>query len=99
MNRAVDTSLTAPARGEPGRVRAFWNWLTRSAGPRGAQPSSAGALKLARAIFRDILAGIGGEASARQRVATLGSLYRGLNDAGRRELPGLLAGGVGPHGL
>jgi len=99
MNRAVDTSLTEPARDQPGRVRAFWNWLTRSAGPRGAQPISAGDLKLARAIFRDILAGIGGEASARQRVATLGSLYRGLNDDGRRELLGVLADEFGPDEL
>lgn len=99
MNRAVDTSLTAPARGEPGRVRAFWNWLTRSAGPRGAQPISPGDLKLARAIFRDILAGIGGEASARQRVATLAALYRNLNDAGRRELLGVLADEFGPDEL
>src|SRR3990172_555077 len=99
MNRAVDTSLTAPARGEPGGGRAFWNWLTRSAGPRGAQPISAGDLKLARAIFRDILAGIGGEAAARQRVATLGSLYRSLNDDGRRELLGVLADEFGPDEL
>jgi len=99
MNRAVDTSLTEPARGQPGRVRALWNWLTRSGGPRGAQPISAGDLKLARAIFRDILAGIGGEASARQRVATLGSLYRGLNDDGRRELLGVLADEFGPDEL
>ena len=99
MNRAVDTSLTEPTRDQPGPVRAFWNWLTRSAGPRGAQPISAGDLKLARAIFRDILAGIGGEASARQRVATLGSLYRSLNDDGRRALLGVLADEFGPDEL
>jgi malonyl-CoA decarboxylase len=77
-------------------VRALWNWLTRSVGPRGAQPISAGDLKLARAIFRDGLAGIGGEASARQRVATLATLYRSLNDDGRREVLGMLAGEFGP---
>ncbi len=99
MDRAVDTSLTGPAREQPGRVRAFWNWLTRSGGPRGVQPISPADLKLARAIFRDILAGIGGEASARQRVATLASLYRGLNDDGRRELLGLLAAEFGPDEL
>ena len=82
MNQAVDTALTEPALEKPGRVRAFWNWLTRAGGPRGTQPISAAELKLARAIFSDILAGIGGEASARQRVATLASLYRGLNDDG-----------------
>jgi len=101
MSRAVGTSLTEPARDKPGsgRVRALWNWLTRSGGPRGAQPISAGDLKLARAIFRDILAEIGGEASARQRVATLASLYRGLNDDGRTQLLGLLADEFGPDEL
>jgi malonyl-CoA decarboxylase len=99
VNQAVDTTLSESALEKPGRVRAFWNWLTRTGGPRGAQPISAAELKLARAIFRDILAGIGGEASARQRVATLGALYRGLNDDGRRELLGLLATEFGPDEL
>jgi malonyl-CoA decarboxylase len=99
VNRAVDTSVPEPARERTGRVRAFWNWLTRSGGPREAQPISAAELKLARALFRDSLAGIGGEASARQRVATLGSLYRGLNDEGRRQVLALLAEEFGPDEL
>jgi malonyl-CoA decarboxylase len=99
VNKAASTFVTAPPGAGPGRVRAFWNWLTRAAGPRGAQAISAADLKLARAIFRDILAEIGGEASARQRVATLTGLYRSLNDDGRRELLGVLAREFGPDEL
>jgi malonyl-CoA decarboxylase len=99
VNKAASTLLTEPVLGIPSRVRALWSWLTRSGGPRGAQPISPADLKLARAIFRDILAGIGGEASARQRVATLAGLYRGLNDEGRTELVGLLAAEFGPDEL
>ncbi len=99
MNKALTAFAPTAAPAKPSRVRAFWNWLTRGGGARGAQPISAADLKLARAIFRDILAGIGGEASARQRVATLASLYRSLNDDGRRELLGLLADEFGPDEL
>ena len=80
-------------------MRAFWNWLTRTGEPRGAQPLSPSDLRLTRATFRDALAGTGGEASARQRVATLASLYRGLNDDGRRSFLGLLAEEFGPDEL
>jgi malonyl-CoA decarboxylase len=99
VNKALTAFGTDPPRAKPSRVRAFWNWLTRGGGPREAQPISAADLKLARAIFRDILAEIGGEASARQRVATLASLYRRLDDDGRRALLGLLAAEFGPDEL
>ncbi len=92
---AFDDSAKAysaePPPERPGRVRAFWNWLTGNGGERAPQPISAGELRLAHTTFRECLEGSGGEASARQRVAALAALYRGLNDDGRSALLGLLA--------
>jgi malonyl-CoA decarboxylase len=99
MNKPLRPDETEGADDRPGRVRAFWNWLTRTGAPRGAQPLSPSDLRLTRTTFRDALAGTGGEASARQRVATLASLYRGLNDDGRRSFLGLLAEEFGPDEL
>jgi malonyl-CoA decarboxylase len=95
----VNKAIAAPHPQKPGAVRAFWRWLTRSGETRGAQPASAADLKLARATFRDCLAGTGGEASARARVATLASLYRSVNDEGRGHLLGLLVEEFGPDEL
>ena len=95
MNKAI----TAPHPPKPGAVRAFWRWLTRGGEPRSAQPASPADLKLARTTFRDCLAGTGGEASARARVATLASLYRSVNDEGRDQLLGLLVEEFGPDEL
>jgi malonyl-CoA decarboxylase len=81
---------------KPGPVRGFWGWLTRAGQPRDRQPMSGGELRLARQTFRECLDGKGGEVSARNRVATLASLYRGLNDEGRKSYLGLLAEEFGP---
>ncbi len=99
VNKPAKPVETEPAPERPGRVRAFWHWLTRTSEPRGAVPLSASDLRLTRATFRDALAGTGGEASARQRVATLVALYRSLNDEGRRSFLGLLAEEFGPDEL
>ncbi len=99
MNEPAKPVETETRNERLGRVRAFWQWLTRTSGPREAVPLSGADLRLTRATFRDALAGTGGEASARQRVATLATLYRTLNDEGRRSFLGLLAGEFGPDEL
>jgi malonyl-CoA decarboxylase len=99
MNKPLNPAETENANDRPGRVRAFWNWLTRTGEARGAQPLSASDLRLTRATFREALAGAGGEASARARVATLATLYRGLNDDGRKLFLGLLTEEFGPDEL
>jgi malonyl-CoA decarboxylase len=96
VNKPLKPAETESPDERPGRVRAFWNWLTRTSEPRGAQPLSASDVRLTRATFRDALAGTGGEASARQRMATLAALYRTLNDEGRRSFLRLLAEEFGP---
>jgi len=99
MNKPAKPVETDTQNERPGRVRAFWNWLTRTGEPRGAQPLSPSDLRLTRATFLDALAGTGGEASARQRMATLAGLYRTLNDEGRGTFLGLLAEEFGPDEL
>jgi len=99
MNKPAKPAETETRNERLGRVRAFWSWLRRPGEPRGAVPLSASDLRLTRTTFRDALAGAGGEASARQRVATLAALYRGLNDAGRKSFLGLLAEEFGPEEL
>ena len=100
MNEPAKPVETETQNERLGRVRAFWNWLRRTGEPRGAEPLSPSDLRLTRATFRDTLAGTGGEASARQRVATLAALYRGLNDDGPAEsFLGLLAEEFGPDEL
>jgi malonyl-CoA decarboxylase len=80
-------------------VRAFWSWLTSVGRGKERQPLSGAELRLARTTFRECLEGKGGEASARRRVETLASLYRGLNDEGRQSFLGLLAEEFGPDEL
>jgi malonyl-CoA decarboxylase len=99
VNKPLKPAETENGNDRPGRVRAFWNWLTRTGEARGAQPLSASDLRLTRATFRETLAGAGGEASARARVATLATLYRGLNDDGRKLFLGLLTEEFGPDEL
>jgi malonyl-CoA decarboxylase len=80
-------------------MRAFWSWLTSVGRGKERQPISGAELRLARTTFHECLEGTGGEASARRRVETLASLYRGLNDAGRASLLALLAEEFGPDEL
>jgi len=95
MNRALTKSVSETPT-KPGAVRTFWNWLTRNGEPHAPHPIAAGELRLARATLRECIEGSGGEASARQRVARLATLYRELNDDGRRTLLDLLADEFGP---
>jgi malonyl-CoA decarboxylase len=86
-----------PRRSAPlNRMRELWGWLRSRASK--AQPAALtnDQLRAARKTFQECLEGLGGEASARQRVATLADLYRGLNDDGRREVLGLLSAEFGP---
>ena len=99
MNKPLQPAETESPNERLGRVRAFWNWLRRTGDPASAQPLSPSDLRLTRATFRDALAGTGGEASARQRVATLAKLYRSLDDDGRRSFLGVLADEFGPNEL
>ena len=96
VNKPAKPAETESPNERQGRVRAFWNWLTRTGEARGAQPLSGTDLRLTRATFRECLAGTGGEASARQRVASLAALYRVLNDEGRKSFLRLLAEEFGP---
>ena len=47
VDRPLKPAETDDASNErPGRVRAFWNWLRRTAEPRGAEPLSRAPLDL-----------------------------------------------------
>jgi malonyl-CoA decarboxylase len=89
----VEPSVAPPPRGA---MRALWSWLTSPSKPRESEPLSASALRAARTTIRESLEGVGGEASARQRVAQLAELYRSLNDDGRKSFLGLLVREFGP---
>ncbi|HSD53341.1 MAG TPA: malonyl-CoA decarboxylase [Burkholderiales bacterium] len=99
MNKPSPPAELEAAQEKTRGVRAFWSWLTSVGRAKERQPISGAELKLARTTFRECLEGKGGEASARQRVATLASLYRGLNDDGRQSFLGLLAEEFGPDEL
>jgi malonyl-CoA decarboxylase len=80
-------------------VRTLWGWLTGSGRPPAEDGKSLAAADLrgARATLREMLAGTGGEASARRRVQLLAQLYRGANDAGRCAFLKLMATDFGPE--
>jgi malonyl-CoA decarboxylase len=80
-------------------VRALWDWITGARRARGAQSRrvlTAAELRSVRATLRDMLDGLGGEASARHRVAALATLYSTLDDDGRRAFLELIAREFGP---
>jgi len=80
-------------------VRALWDWITGGQRSRSAphrRTLTASELRGMRTTLREMLDGLGGEASARRRVAALATLYVGLDDDGRRAFLGLLAGEFGP---
>jgi malonyl-CoA decarboxylase len=79
------------------RMRAFWDWLTRSRQTSAIRRTlSTGDLRRAQATLRDCLEGVGGEASALDRIASLATLYTGLNDEGRRTFFLMLVNEFGP---
>ena len=82
----------------------FWDWIGDRVGAAwGHSHARLGDAKLIR-ILADCVAGTGGEASARSRVATLAAAYRGQDDAGKCAFLALLAkhtasGDDPPHAL
>jgi len=68
-----------------------WNWLGRRRDvPIEARSPRFGVTR-ARRIFAECLSAAGGEASARSRVAALATIYRGLDDDGKRSFLAMLA--------
>jgi len=68
-----------------------WNWLGRRKTVPLQPPTSRFPVARVRRIFDECAEAIGGEASARSRVATLATIYRGLDDDGKRAYLTLLA--------
>jgi malonyl-CoA decarboxylase len=68
-----------------------WNWLGRRRDVPIAAPSARFAVGRVRRILAECASESGGEASARSRVATLGTIYRGLDDGGKRNFLAMLA--------
>jgi malonyl-CoA decarboxylase len=68
-----------------------WNWLGRRKSVPPRAPVSRFPVGRVRRIFGECASGVGGEASARSRVATLATTYRGLDDAGKRAFLAMLA--------
>ncbi len=80
------------------RMRALWDWLTRSRHKSvKGRTLSAGDQRRAQATLRECLEGVGGEASALDRIASLATLYAGLNDEGRRAFLIMLVNEFGPN--
>jgi malonyl-CoA decarboxylase len=80
-------------------VRALWDWITGGRRTRVAaerRTLTASELRGVRATLREMVETVGGEASARRRVASLATLYMGLDDDGRRAFLLLLATEFGP---
>jgi malonyl-CoA decarboxylase len=80
-------------------VRALWDWITGGRRDRAAparRTLGATELRGVRATLREMLEGLGGEASARRRVANLATLYVSLDDAGRRAFLDCIATEFGP---
>jgi len=61
-----------------------WNWLGRRKSVPAEPPTSRFPVARVRRTFDECASGVGGEASARSRVATLATIYRGLDDDGKR---------------
>ncbi len=86
--------LTTPGSAKTNGVRALWDWITGARRARGTEARrvlTASELRGVRATLREMLDGLGGEASARRRVAALATLYTALDDDGRRAFLDVLA--------
>jgi len=68
-----------------------WNWLGRRKTVPLQAPTSRFPVGRVRRIFGECASGVGGEASARSRVAQLATIFRGLDDEGKRAFLALLA--------
>src|SRR3954447_2395951 len=84
-----------PISNDPVAVRSsktsVWNWLGRRKSVPLQTPVSRFAVARVRRIFGECASGVGGEASARSRVAMLATIFRGLDDEGKRAFLALLA--------
>ena len=92
-----DMSNASAAKGTT--VRALWDWITGGRRTRVAtarRTLTASELRGVRTTLSEMVETIGGEASARRRVASLATLYLGLDDDGRRAFLLLLATEFGP---
>mgnify|MGYP001389454633 FL=1 len=82
------------------KVRAAWHGLAGGGDDDGESKRDAGLsarqLSQLRRTLAECVEEVGGEVSARQRVARIGDLYLGLGDAGKRDFLKLLAGEFGP---
>ena len=67
-----------------------WNWLGRRKSVPLQPTTSRFPVARVRRIFDECASGVGGEASARSRVAMLATTYRGLDDDGKRAFLTLL---------
>jgi malonyl-CoA decarboxylase len=68
-----------------------WNWLGLRKDVPIEAPSARFAVARVRRTLAECVSGSGGEASARSRVATLATTYRGLDDDGKRSFLAMLA--------
>ncbi len=84
-----------------GGVRMLWHWLTGGgrAKPKDQRKLSRSDLRFVRTAFKEMLAGSGGEVSARRRVELIAALYRELSDEGRISVLEILANEFGPDEL
>lgn len=96
------TSTAAASENPPRRTAAFarmrelLGWLRSRSSSATPATLSSGQLNLVRRTLQECLDGIGGEASARKRVALLAEIYAHANDDGRREYLKLLASEFSP---
>lgn len=74
----------------PDAKTTVWNWLGRRKSVPAVPPTSRFPVARVRRTFDECASGVGGEASARSRVATLATIYRGLDDDGKRSYLTLL---------
>jgi len=91
----MNDRLVVPAA-QP-KSRSLWDWLTRRRRQSAGQHAlSSGDLRRARTTLRECLEGVGGEASALARIASLATLYAELDDDGRCAFLGMLVTEFGP---
>jgi len=84
-----------------GGVRVLWHWLTGGSRtkPQDQIKLSSSDLRFVRTVFKEMVAGSGGEVSARRRVELIVRLYRKLSGEGRISILEILANEFGPNEL
>ena len=84
-----------------GGVPMLWHWLTGGSRtkPQDQIKLSRSDLRFVRTVFKEMVAGSGGEVSARRRVELIARLYPKLSGEGRTSIFGILANEFGPDEL